>query len=66
MDLNPDLCNAGAVLHQLSDQINWELVVLQVDDKPVDDGSMRVMLMHEIHKPELMAKIVGYLHDDDS
>ena len=25
-DSNPDLCNAGAVLHQLSCQAKWELV----------------------------------------
>ena len=41
---------------------------MQVDDKPVriDDRSIYVMLMHEIHVPELMAKLVGYLHKDDS
>ena len=32
--LNPDLCNAGAVLHQLSYQANWELVIMWVYDKP--------------------------------
>ena len=35
VDSNPDLGNAGAVLHQFSYQTNWELVVVQVDDKPV-------------------------------
>ena len=37
-DSNPDLCDAGAVLHQLSSQVNWELVITWVDDKPVGDG----------------------------
>ena len=36
-DSNPKLCNAGAVLYQLSYQANWELVVLWVDDKTVDE-----------------------------
>ena len=36
-DSNPGLCDAGAVLHQLSYQTNWELVVMWVDFKPVDD-----------------------------
>ena len=36
-DLNPDLCDAGAVLHQLSHQANWEQVVMWVDYKPVDE-----------------------------
>jgi len=36
-DLNPDLCDAGAVLYQLS-QTNWELVIMWVYDKPVDSG----------------------------
>ena len=35
VDSNPDLCNAGAVLHQLSYQTNWEVIVMQVDGKPV-------------------------------
>ena len=28
-DLNPDLCNVGAVLHQLSCQANWEQVLVR-------------------------------------
>ena len=32
-DLNPALCNVGAVLSQLSYQANWELVVIWVDYK---------------------------------
>ena len=27
-DSNPDLCDAGAVLNQLSYKANWELVVM--------------------------------------
>ena len=49
MDSNPDLCDAGAVLQELSYHTNWELVVMWVDHKPVEDGSIHVMLMHEIH-----------------
>ena len=29
-DLNPDLCNASAVLNQLSYQANWELLIMWV------------------------------------
>ena len=32
--LNPDLCDAGAVLHQLSYRANRNLVVMWVDYKP--------------------------------
>ena len=35
-DSNPDLCDAGAVLHQLNYQANWEQVVVWVDYKLVD------------------------------
>ena len=35
-DSNPDLCDAGVVLHQLSYQANWEQVIMSVDYKPVD------------------------------
>ena len=35
---NPDLCDAGGVLHQLSYQANWKLVIMWVDYKPVDDS----------------------------
>ena len=35
-DSNPALCDAGAVLHQLSSQANREQVVMWVDYKPVD------------------------------
>ena len=37
---NPDLRDAGAVLHQLSYQANWKLV-MWVDDNLVDDGYMK-------------------------
>ena len=32
-----DLCDAGAVLYQLSYQANWELVILWVRNIPVKD-----------------------------
>ena len=35
-DSNPDLCDTCAVLHQLSNQANWEQVVMWVDYKPLD------------------------------
>ena len=35
-DSNPDLCDAGAVLYQLSFQANWEQVFMWVDYEPVD------------------------------
>ena len=31
-DSNPDLCDAFAVLYQLSYQANWEQVIVWVDD----------------------------------
>lgn len=37
-DLNPDLCDANAVLYELTYLANWELVVMWVNTKPVDDG----------------------------
>ena len=37
-DLNPDLCDAGAVLYRLSYQANWELVIMWVNEKPVGSG----------------------------
>ena len=33
--LNPVLCDAGALLHQLSYHANWELVIKLVYDKPI-------------------------------
>jgi len=35
-DSNPDICDAGAVLHQFSSEANWEQVVMWVNYKPVD------------------------------
>ena len=40
-DSNPDFCDAGVVLHQLSNQANWDLVIMWVYDKPLDSGYMR-------------------------
>ena len=37
-DLNPDLSDAGAVLHQLSYKAHLELVIMWVYDKPIDSG----------------------------
>ena len=39
-DLNPDpdLCNACAVLYQLSHHVIWKLVIMWVNDEPIDDG----------------------------
>ena len=54
-DSNPDLCDASAVLYQLSYQGNWELVVMWVHCKSVDDGciSIDMMLRHESDAFEL-------------
>ena len=41
LDSNPDLCDAGAVLPQLSYGANWEQVIICVKDKAVDSGCMR-------------------------
>ena len=48
-DSNPDLSNAGAVLHQLSSQNNLGLGVMWVDRKPLDAGhrSIDIRLIHE-------------------
>ena len=47
-DSKPLLCHAGALLHQLSYQVNWELVVMWVDYKPVevnvDDVNTRICI----------------------
>ena len=43
-DLNPDLCNTGAVLHQLSCQVNWELV-MWVYDKSVGLSPVQAFLV---------------------
>ena len=40
-DSNPDLCNASAVLYELGHQANWELVIMWVNNKPVDSGYVR-------------------------
>ena len=38
-DSNPDLCDAGAVLHQLNYQANWEQVVVWVVDVEIGDDN---------------------------
>ena len=37
-DSNPDLCDVGAVLFQLSFQVNWKLFIMWGYDKSVDNG----------------------------
>ena len=58
----PDLDNAGAVLYQLSYQVKWELIVMWVDCKSVDDGyrCIYLILIHEVHVLELQIKINMY------
>ena len=55
---NPDLSDAGAVLHQLSYQTKSKLVIMWIEDWPVDDEcvSIHMMLMHEIHVSELRSE----------
>ena len=51
-DSNPYLCEAGAVLHQLSYRAHWELTVMWVDYKPadvkIDDADTRIFHVFEI------------------
>ena len=51
-DSNPDLCDAGAVLHQLSYQANWVQVVMWLNYKPVyveiDDDNTGIFHVFEI------------------
>ena len=49
--LNPDLCDAGAVLYQLSYQANWELVIMWV--------YLVFMLLRQLLKyPNITLKII--------
>ena len=47
-DWNPDLRDAGAVLHPLSYQTKWEQVVVWIDYKlvyvEIDDGNTRICI----------------------
>ena len=63
---NPDLCDAGPVLHQSNYQANWELVIMWVNDKHVDSGYMRSNQLIKFHlncgwKPLLMLMIFAAL-----
>ena len=49
-DSNPDLRDAGAVLHQLSYQANWKLIVMWVDDNLVDDSYMKRSLKCDLQR----------------
>ena len=46
---NPDLCDAGVVLYQLSYQANWELVIISFDDKP-REVRVRIMVLNWVWK----------------
>ena len=59
-DSNPDLCDAGAVLHQLSSQVNWELVITWVDEKPVGDGYRSVRHLELRFNPQF--KYVNFIY----
>ena len=39
--------NAGAVLYQLSYQANWELIVMWVDYKPLDNEHIYIYIERE-------------------
>ena len=60
--LNSDLSNAGAVLYQLSYQADWELVIMWVNDKPVDDGISDVLKSHTV-EPRLSGPRLSGLFD---
>jgi len=66
-DTNPDLCDGGAVLHRLSHQANWELVItMWVIDKPIDSGYMRSNFVTMKPCVEMMTKNVhdSYMYID--
>jgi len=42
-DLNSDLCDSNPVLHQFRYRVNWELVIILVDDTPIDDEYVKFM-----------------------
>ena len=44
-DTKPDLCDAGALLYELSYRANLELVVMWVDDNLVHDGHISIYKM---------------------
>ena len=48
-DSNPDLCDASAVLYQLSYQANLELAIIWVNDKSVDSGDTYVIKLMKFH-----------------
>ena len=57
--MNPYLCITGEVLYQLSYQTNWELFVMWVDDKPMDDGyrsTIYMILIDKMHEFETDTK----------
>ena len=49
-DSNPDLCDAGAVLYQLSHQANWEQVIMWANYKTgdvwIDDDNPGIFRVH--------------------
>ena len=61
-DLNPDICDAGTELYQLIYQANWELVIIWVDDKPIDYGYrfVYVMSIHEFCVLEVQIEVNVY------
>ena len=61
-DSNPGLCDAGAVLYQLTCQANYELKIMWVDCKPIDEGfrSLPMMSIHESHEFELQGLRRGH------
>ena len=48
--LDPGLCDASAVLYQLSYQANWELIIMWVNDTPVDDGDTSIHVYKCLHE----------------
>ena len=71
-DWNPDLCDTGAVLYQLSYQAKWERVVMWVDFKPVDveidDVNSRIFLVTEMQTraAEVAIKCDNQIHSFQS
>ena len=44
---NPDLCDAVAVLQQLSYQANWVIIIIWVGNRPVDSGYIHFLVHRE-------------------
>ena len=58
-DSNSDPCDAGALLHQMTHQANWELVVMGIDHSA---KKLRRALTHSFQSSVLMREIRVFHH----